>query len=262
MTVATRLQVLIATVGRRIENIPPLPVVPGVAYLIGWQKPGEEIPEELAKRADIKVMASPGIGLSRNRNFLFENATAELLLISDDDLIYEAEALEGVIRAFDSNPECQLLTFRHAGTSRTYPDAGYDLLNPPKGTYTTSFEIALRRNSEVGNMRFDERFGIGGTLFSAAEDDLFMLRARQARIPGQYLPLTLCTHPGPSTGQRIPERGVLEAWGAYIALAHPAWQWPLRLYLKALRLSRSGQKSFWPSLRGLLSGLHKLHSNP
>lgn len=258
MIAAPRLQVLIATFGRRIELIPPLPVVPGVAYLIGWQRPGEALPPDLEGRADLTVLRSPGNGSSLNHNYLLDNATSELLLMADDDLIFTPEGLSGVISAFDSNPECQMLTFRHDGTPKQYPRVSYDLLSPPKGACSSVVDIALRRRSEAGKLRFDERFGIFGTLFDAAEDDVFMLRARQARIPGRYVPHTHCTHPGTATGQRQPGRGVLEAWGAYIALAHPVWQWPIRLILKAHRLSRSNQSPFWSSLRGLLSGIHKL----
>ncbi len=258
-TPPARLQVLIATFGSRIEKIPPLPVVPGVAYLIGWQQPAGEIPAILADRRDICVLHSPGEGSSRNRNFLLDNASAELLLCADDDLIYTPESLSGAIHAFDSHPECHIITFRHLGETKPYPSESYDLLTPPKGASSSAIDIALRRESQAGRLRFDERFGIKGTLFSAAEDDLFMLRARQLKIPGRYVPHEICTHPGLSTGQRKPDRGALEAWGAYIALAHPLWQWAPRLLLKARRLSKAGQSPFWLSLSRLASGIAKLY---
>ena len=259
MTSNAKLQVLIATCGRRIENIPPLPVVPEVAYLIGWQLANRDLPTELAERTDISVLYAPGKGSSKNRNFLLDNAEADLLLIADDDIVYAENALDEVIRAFNSNPDCQMLTFRHTSTIKTYPDKSYNLLSPPKGASPSCFDIALRRNSSAGKLRFDERFGIDGTLFSAAEDDIFILNARKSGIQGRYIPLTLCTHPTRSTGERAPDKNVIEAWGAYIAIAYPAWQWFLRLPLKAFRLAKSGRSPLWSSLRYLMAGIKKLN---
>ena len=85
-----KLEVLISTLGadgiRRTAAM-NLPRMDEVGYLVGWQMPEGEIPEEL-RRPDIKILTKEERGLSRNRNMLLGNASAEIVLIADDDLTY------------------------------------------------------------------------------------------------------------------------------------------------------------------------------
>lgn len=235
------LQVLICTFGyegiRRVAR-GNHPRVNGVEYLVSWQLPEgrPELPEEL-DRPDFRVMVSRSRGLSRNRNEALEASGAPLLLISDDDLDYSREGLEGVIRAFGDNPDCDLLTFRYeSGDGDSHlPDFSFPLDHPAKGYYVISFSIAVRASEVRGKIRFNENFGIGGRLFPCGEEDLFVNDCLKSGLSGKYLPLTICCHEGKTTASRTDiATGIIEAKGAVMSAVHPL-TWPLRMGMHLLR---------------------------
>lgn len=205
---STRLQVMISTCGddgiRRVaENRHP--VVEGVEYLVGWQTLSENpvVPEVIAGREDFRVLISKEKGLSKNRNFLIRHASAPVLLISDDDLSYTPDNLLTVIRYFEINPDCDILTFRFDSdmAAKKYASFSFPLDNPVKGYYPTSFEIAFRKKILSSRIFFDERFGIGAP-FPAGEEEIFLNDCLRKGFKGRYIPETITFHRGATTGPR------------------------------------------------------------
>ena len=235
-----RLQVLICTLGdegiRRVAAACH-PQVCQVEYLVSWQLPEGDLPvPEALQRPDFRIVKSYTRGLSRNRNAAIEAASAPLCLISDDDVIYNADNLQGIIRHFDENPETDILTFRYASASeaKTYPDRPFPLDSPPKGYYASSIEIAFRRDSVAGKIRFNENFGIGAR-FIAGEEDIFIYDALRAGLSGRYIPFDIARHDDLSTSARLyADPALITAKGAVFTHIHPA-SWPLRMLVHALR---------------------------
>lgn len=252
------LEVLICTLGRdgiaRVDAM-GLPRVENVSYLVSWQMPDGEIPQNLL-RPDVRVITSHDTGLSRNRNHALDNATGDILLIADDDLRYTARQLLSVLDVFRKNPSLEVATFRYDGEDKKcYPDHECDLGKKlPKGYYVTSFELALRRDSPAGKLRFNEKMGIGARYLHAGEEELLLLAARKMGLNCRFFPITITSHEGLTTGNRHVMPGVARAFGAYIGLAHPFTCLP-RIVLKAWRLYRSGQGRFFPVLWQMLCGL-------
>ncbi len=266
----TRLEVLICTIHasglQRVADM-RLPRVPGVRYLVSWQMPGDERDVEVAlpaalHRDDVTVCRTASAGLSNNRNHAFEHATAPVLLIADDDLRYTAEGLQGVIDTFDADPQLDIAQFRFEGNGgqKYYPDTVADLTHRlPKGLYVTSFELALRRDTVLPRVRFDTRFGIGSGKYLHGEEHIFLLDARCKGLNCRYIPLTVATHTGPTTGQRRYDNpGLAAADGAVIAAEYGIWG-ALRVPLLAWRRYRQGRAPFaWclrHALRGFVSNL-------
>lgn len=229
-----KLQILVCTFGpdglKRVVNCHH-PQIQGVEYLIGWQIGDErpQIPEEL-QRPDIHILPSPLRGSANNRNHLLRNASAPLLLNSDDDIIYTPEQIKSVIKAFDQNPDCDILTFRYSSASHTkwYPSNRCSLARPSKGYYANSFEIAFRRESVQGKIWWNPRFGVAAE-FIAGEEDVLLYDAKRAGLQGAFLPITITEHPGLTTSERQhlnPEFTICK--GAVFAHIHPL-SWPLRL---------------------------------
>lgn len=236
-----RLQVLIATMGAggiRSVAAYPHPRMEGVEYLVGWQMPEGEIPDAL-RRSDFRILPHHTRGLSRNRNFLLDHATAPVSLISDDDISYTEEGLRTVIEAFDRNPGADILTFRYeTGKYRKeYPDGGFDLSSPPKGYYLTSFELAFRTHPVAGTgVRFNEHFGLGSRCFISGEEILFLHDLLGKGLRGRHIPEIICIHPDePTTGRRPSDLSLhLAAKGAVVARLHP-FTWPLRMVIHLMR---------------------------
>ncbi len=234
------LQVLICTFGeegiRRVAN-GIHPALDGVEYLVSWQaSDGVEVPKALASRSDFIISRTDTTGLSKNRNHAFSVSTAPLLLISDDDVDYRPEWLRTILTEFASHPEADIIAFRYESeiAGKHYPAREASLSSPPKGYFVTSFELALRRQSAVGKIVFNENFGIGA-FFPSGEEDVFVKDCLDAGLRGIYLPLTIARHAGSTTSGRnmmSPDRPRTK--GAVFLRLHPR-DWPLRMAVHALR---------------------------
>lgn len=265
----TQLQVLICTFGpdgiRRVAECRH-PQVDGVEYIVSWQLPeGEpEIPHCL-DRSDFRIFPSKTKGLSVNRNLAFSHATAPLLLISDDDVEYTQEELLTVIDAFAQNEDCDFICFRYQSDSypKNYPEKAFHFSEkPPKGYYTTSFEIALRGRALSANasggktsIAFNENFGIGAP-FGCGEEEIFIHDMIRAGLKGKFIPWTICRHDAPTTATK--ENGgkeFIQTKGAMIGYLHPA-TWPLRMLAHSLRQT-GGLKRRLLYIRHWFSGFMK-----
>lgn len=245
------MQVLICTFGKEgIERIAgaEYPQVAGVRYLVSWQHSQDfELPDAL-RREDFDIVRTESVGLSKNRNHAFSNSSAPILLISDDDVAYMEQNLKDVIKAFEDNPQADILTFRYDSieAKKTYPDHEFDLTAPPKGYFVTSFEIAIRSKNIKGRIWMNESFGIGAT-FPAGEEDIFIRDCLDAGLKGKFLPITVARHDEPTTSEKnlmLPSRPATK--GAVFLRLHPR-SWVLRMAAHALREIPLWRKGLVPS---------------
>ena len=249
-----RLQVMICTYGREgLERVAAgaHPPVEGVEYLVSCQEyPGSgayPIPKALL-RDDFRIITTDTKGLSVNRNIALANATASLLLISDDDVDYTAEGLHAVIDAFSRHPDTDIMTFRYVSAShvKSYPTHTCSLSDQVKKCFMTSFEIAFRRKSVQGRIWFNENFGIGAT-FPFGEEDIFLRDCLDAGLKGIFEPVTIARHDGHTTSGRnlmLPTRPMTK--GADFIRLHP-YDWPLRMITHTIREFPLWMKGIVPS---------------
>lgn len=232
-----RLEVQICTAASdRMRRIRPLPQVDGVCYLVSCQGEPVEIPAFL-RRDDVRVIFSPGTGLSNNRNYALAQACAPYVLIADDDLVFFPVGLAKIIEIMDKHADVDVATFRSVKPcKRVYPPAEHDLSQPYKCYSPVSFEIALRIDSiNVRGLRFSPLMGIGAPYLEAAEENLFLLNAIRLRLAARFFPVDIVEHPGLTTADRSAAApGMLRAQGAYIALRYRVSALP-RFLLKAKR---------------------------
>lgn len=243
-----RLQVLIST-HRSLDKAAAmtLPEVDGVNYLISCQSEPLPIPPAL-QRPDVEVHFNGTKGLSNNRNAALDLATAPFVLIGDDDLAYHADGLRQAMQAFEANPGVDLFFFRFDGSGgKKYPSVEADLSKDGYGYNPASVEIGLRMPTPL---RFNPDFGIGSPRFACGEEAILLVDARRKGLNIRFFPITICTHPDLSTGQRsATDPSVLRAEGAVIRRRFPVTSL-LRLVLKALRTPGNHLSH----LRHLLSG--------
>lgn len=266
------LQLMIATIfpeGIRRVAVMELPEVVGVSYIVAWQMPGDEpVPEVLAQRKDIEIIKSDSRGVARNRNIALRAATADILMLSDDDLRYTPESLLEVIGIFESHPEIDFALFRYDGGDKLYPSAETPFTLPTrvKGWYISEVELAFRREIVQGKVDFDEEFGIGAGYIGAGEVDILLVRLlRYLGLSGKFFPVTIARHPHHfSTGERLNQPiSVIRSRGLFRQIFYPL-SWPLRVPLDALRDHRSGRSSFFRSAIAMIQGaIYSIrHLNP
>lgn len=168
-----QLQVLLATMNRHDFSIANTMNI-ACGAVIANQADYERIETE----DNIKMITTQTRGVGLNRNIALLAATSELVLFADDDVVYNDGMPEAVVKAFEENPDADVLIFgmdivkggvvtekRHLQKKRRY------LWNSLRfGTYT----IAARREALLKhNITFNQCFG-GGCKFSAGEDSLFL----------------------------------------------------------------------------------------
>ncbi len=269
MTSKPRLQVMISTYGSDgIHRVVAAnhPHVEGVEYLVSLQVEGEtkKHPDALTRRDDFRIIESTTRGSGLNRKLCLEAATAPLVLVADDDLSYTREGLLSVIKAFDSRPERDLLTFRYStdGHPKRYPDDECDLREAPAYYYTSCIEIAFRREKALkARLNFNPWFGVA-SLFPSGEDVLFTEEAKRRGLSCGFVPTTICFHPGDSTGTRSRNcPGFIESKGAIISHLHPL-SWPLRLAVHVVReTGGEGRLSCSAYIKAWLRGMIKARRN-
>lgn len=213
----------------------------GVSYLVSWQgADGLEVPLPLAVRDDVRVIRCNGKGLSVNRNHALDHAAGDIVLIADDDLVYHEGAFDAIRQVFEAHPDVDYASFRHDGPGvRIYPAAETGLGRKlPKGFVQTSFEVALRRDSRAGRLRYHEEFGLGSGRYICGEEELLLRRAIASGVKCWFFPITIVTHPDVSTGFRPEDRmAVNRVRGILTVIDHP-WSWPLRTALRCWRNGR------------------------
>lgn len=271
---ATRMQVLIVAYGKRgIESVAAMnhPRVEGVEYIVSWQYGHDEstIPTELKERSDFRILPSPTSGVATNRNLALNAADAPLVLFSDDDVSYTPQQLESVIKAFEERPDCGFLTFKYHSSEypREYPPCEMDLAHISKGYYLTGFEMAFRlADIRRHGIQFNELFGIAAP-FPACEEDLFMHDVLKAGIKARFVPITIVTHEGDTTGMRRQnDPDFIRTIGAVHSIINPL-TWPARMIVHTLRRKHLNFKEklrfcyYWADGVRLLRRLRKKSMN-
>jgi hypothetical protein len=125
----------------------------------------------------IKVINVDEKGLSKSRNLAIKNASKNICLIADDDVVYFANFDTEVIKAFNQNPQASIISFNHQRIGVEKPN------NLSKTVYAhskktienvCSIEIAFQlKDVAANNLIFDENFGLG-SYFETAEEYLFL----------------------------------------------------------------------------------------
>lgn len=233
-----------------------LPKMKGVRYIVSWQAHENfPLPPSLVGRNDVEVHRLDAKGVSNNRNNALDHCRADVVLLADDDIDYEADSLLEVVKVFEENPDVDVATFKSIHENwRTFPKIPTTLKRRlPKKYYASSIEIALRR-STAGDLRCHPEIGPGAPYIQSGDDEVLLLSAIMRSLVCKFFPVTICVHPGESTGNRGKQsKGVIRGFGCVTALYRP-WTSFLRIPLKAWRISRAGQASFFPALLFLTQG--------
>lgn len=235
-----------------------LPVIDGVRYIVSWQDHREApIPQQLTARDDVTILRFNDKGLSRNRNNALSHCSGDIILITDDDTRLHTEGIYRLMESFTANPDMDVATLRadYSTRSKLYPTAYSDLHLPlPKNYFVSSIEIALRR-ATGGTLRFHPDFGLGSPLLHGGEDELLLLTAIKRGMVCRHIPITICSHPNPTTGskQSLSDNNI-RAMGCVIAITYP-YTSVLRIALKAYRIHKARQSTFFKALFCLISGV-------
>ena len=171
-----KLQVLVATMKQKNFSLLDKMNIRCDAVIANQADHNEIVSKDTAfGKATMITTKTRGVGL--NRNIALMASDADILLLADDDIVYNDDMPEMVIKAFEKNSDADVVIFsvdilkNGEITQRRNSCGKLHLWNSMRfGTYT----IAVRRKAIVNNnITFNQCFG-GGCEFSAGEDSLFI----------------------------------------------------------------------------------------
>lgn len=144
--------------------------------------------------------AERGVGLSRNNALL--RGRADILLFSDEDIVYEEGYAGKVLKAFQERPKADMLLFNvevDAQRATYHIEKEHRVRFYNSGRYPT-YSFAIRREKlHKANITFSLLFG-GGAPYSNGEDSLFLLDCLKKGLKVYALPINLGREqPRPST---------------------------------------------------------------
>lgn len=170
-----RLEVLVSAVNKNIKELAEQMNLNSDAIIINQTTQfGYEEFEHNGFQVKGFSFQEKGVGLSRNNALL--RGTGDILLFSDEDIIYHDDYREKIIRSFEEHPEADMLLFNmKVGESRAtyYTEQFHAVHIWNAGRYPT-YSFAIRKDIlQKSHITFSTLFG-GGAKYSNGEDSLFL----------------------------------------------------------------------------------------
>ncbi|OUR90333.1 hypothetical protein A9Q87_13655 [Flavobacteriales bacterium 34_180_T64] len=153
-------------------------------------------------QTNIKVINSFERGSPASRNLAIRNATADVCLMSDDDIVYEPNFKQIVEEAYQDYPEADMISFEannEEGQLYTnyFPEGMHNKASLMKiFTWVISFKREIYKENEI---YFNHHFGVGST-FKGATEYVFLRNAFDIGLNMRHLSKTIVTHPNISSG--------------------------------------------------------------
>lgn len=231
-----------------------LPPISGVRYIISWQDYSmDDIPESL-QRDDIKIYRFDKLGQSLNRNNAIDHCESEIVLLSDDDVVFCEKGIKKLLETYDKNPDIDFIACRSIqDNGASYPEKMCVLSNPlPKGYFASCIELSFRRST---GLKCCPELGLASPRMHGGEDEILLQTAIHRGMKCIFLPEDICIHEHPSTGSKMKfTASNLRAHGCVTALTYKYSAFA-RCILKAWRISRKGQATLPVAIIHILQGM-------
>ena len=187
-----KLQLLVSAMNKDAENlINTMGITTDAVIINQCDKYDTRIFEDKNKKIEFYDMNERGVGRSRNSAVL--KSSGDILLFSDEDIVYENDYEKRVIKAFEENKNADMLIFNIEvdESRRTYhidKKTKVGIFNC--GRYPT-YSMAVKRDVLLKKgIMFSLLFG-GGAPYSAGEDSLFIMDCVKSGMNIYALPITI-----------------------------------------------------------------------
>jgi hypothetical protein len=194
----------------RIQNITPPRERPDWETVIVVQNPGEknwqlaDFPK-LTGRRDVSTEELQSTGVAKSRTRAIWLAKSEYLVFADDDIVFGESGLEAAIKYLDENPRLSLLLAQAQDPSgrlrKQYPKSAAKL-SVWNSARAATYEMIIRVDAvRQFGVVFDENFGAGSENY-LGDEYIFIADLLRAGGKGDFVPITIATHPEVSSGSR------------------------------------------------------------
>ncbi|WP_291286187.1 glycosyltransferase [Flavobacterium sp.] len=168
----------------------------------------------------VRVINSFDVGLSKSRNLAIENAIGKILLIADDDVIYQKDFIEKIITAHNKFSKATIVNFcaikENGICLKKYPRGSRFELNTKEILNISSIEITINKEKidSVG-IRFDENFGLGSN-FEMGEEAVFLFDLKDKDQCIAFEDQVIVKHEGLTSSDKIEDLHRYYIYGAII----------------------------------------------
>lgn len=170
-----KLQVLVSSVNQEIMTLADRMHLQTDAIIVNQTDHfGYEEYMHNGRRIQCYEFQEKGVGLSRNNALL--RAEGDIVLFSDEDIVYDTGYERRILDAFAAHPEADLLLFNmRVGASRaTYHTEAFHRVHIWNAGRYPTYSFAVRREKlHASHITFSLLFG-GGAKYSNGEDSLFL----------------------------------------------------------------------------------------
>lgn len=126
----------------------------------------------------VRVISTTDRGVGKNRNLLLDNATADILLLADNDVKYYDGYKEKILNFYTQNPDADLVIFNFKESRGGEPLHDLNLETKKAklkdATKFGAFVVSAKRESiKKADLSFSLLFG-GGAVYGSGEDSIFI----------------------------------------------------------------------------------------
>ena len=188
-----KLQVLVSTMGRRDLSLADKMNITTDALIIN--QINENIPAMYNEKRRITMLSYNERGLSKSRNKAIANSDADICLIADDDVVYNKDFMAQIIKAYEENPQYDIITFAVPSVNVSRAKKYYTErkeIGFIRSMKIASVEISFKRESIIKKqLRFMEEFGAGTQYSGVGEDSIFICDCLKNGLKILYLPIEI-----------------------------------------------------------------------
>ena len=159
----------------------------------------------VSDKNNIKVINSFERGSPASRNLAIQNATQEICLMSDDDIVYQPNLKETIVEAYQTHPYAAMISFEAIDeTGKLYTDYHSEGVHDKK-SLKKIYTLVITFNRKVFSdnaVYFNRYFGVG-SVFKGETEYVFLRNAFDKKLPMIHIAQTIVMHPDESSGRQM-----------------------------------------------------------
>lgn len=155
----------------------------------------------------VRVLNSFDVGLSKSRNLAIDNSIGKILVIADDDVIYQNNFTKIIIDAhnkFDKSTIVNFCAIKEKGVClKKYATVSKLQLNTLEILNVSSIEMTINKEKlNSTGIRFDENFGLGSSL-EMGEEAVFLFDLKHENQYVSFENQVVVKHEGLTSSSKI-----------------------------------------------------------
>ncbi|WP_323789475.1 glycosyltransferase family A protein [Psychroserpens sp.] len=213
----------------------------------------------VSDKANIKVINSFERGSPSSRNLAIQNATQDICLMADDDIVFKPNLKETILNAYKNHPNAAMISFEAVDESgklyTNYHQEGSHNKKSLKKIYT--WVITFNRKVFHDNaIYFNHYFGVG-SVFKGETEYVFLRNAYDKNLPMIHIAQTIVMHPNESSGRLMGSDNAVFARSAlrYRFYGNLSYLWVFKYVFFLLRYKYIAVKDVFAKIRTGFEGI-------